>query len=174
MLKQYNNPNNPNLKIMHFLHGNSFTPDTYARMLDSLSDDFLIKSFLLRPLWDTRPMPQFNNWDIFLNDYLLHCRPVIQKDKGSSSVFLSRNGNPLTRAMINNILRKWSQVACISKSVSPHTLRHSFATHLLEGGADLRFVQALLGHSDISTTQIYTHLDKHHLKEVYQTHHPRS
>ena len=110
----------------------------------------------------------------FLNDYLIHCRPGIQKDKGSSSEFLSRNGNPLTRAMINNILRKWSQVAGISKSVSPHTLRHSFATHLLEGGADLRFVQALLGHSDISTTQIYTHLDKHHLKEVYQTHHPRS
>ena len=110
----------------------------------------------------------------FLNDYLIHCRPGIQKDKGSSSVFLSRTGNPLTRAMINNILRKWSQVAGISKSVSPHTLRHSFATHLLEGGADLRFVQALLGHSDISTTQIYTHLDKHHLKEVYQTHHPRS
>lgn len=110
----------------------------------------------------------------FLNDYLIHCRPGIQKDKGSSSVFLSRNGNPLTRAMINNILRKWSQVAGISKSVSPHTLRHSFATHLLESGADLRFVQALLGHSDISTTQIYTHLDKHHLKEVYQTHHPRS
>jgi integrase/recombinase XerD len=110
----------------------------------------------------------------FLNEYLIHCRPGIQKDKGSSSVFLSRNGNPLTRAMINNILRKWSQVAGISKSVSPHTLRHSFATHLLEGGADLRFVQALLGHSDISTTQIYTHLDKHHLKEVYQTHHPRS
>ena len=110
----------------------------------------------------------------FLNDYLINCRPGIQKDKGSSSVFLSRNGNPLTRAMINNILRKWSQVAGISKSVSPHTLRHSFATHLLEGGADLRFVQALLGHSDISTTQIYTHLDKHHLKEVYQTHHPRS
>ena len=110
----------------------------------------------------------------FLNDYLIHCRPGIQKDKGSSSVFLSRNGNPLTRAMINNILRKWSQVAGISKSVSPHTLRHSFATHLLEGGADLRFVQALLGHSDISTTQIYTHLDKHHLKEVYQSHHPRS
>ncbi|MBT5226094.1 MAG: tyrosine-type recombinase/integrase, partial [Candidatus Marinimicrobia bacterium] len=61
----------------------------------------------------------------FLNDYLIHCRPGIQKDKGSSSVFLSRNGNPLTRAMINNILRKWSQVAGISKSVSPHTLRHS-------------------------------------------------
>ena len=121
-----------------------------------------------------RLLPMGGRAKNFLNDYLIHCRPGIQKDKGSSSVFLSRNGNPLTRAMINNILRKWSQVAGISKSVSPHTLRHSFATHLLEGGADLRFVQALLGHSDISTTQIYTHLDKHHLKEVYQTHHPRS
>jgi integrase/recombinase XerD len=121
-----------------------------------------------------RLLPVGGRAKIFLNDYLIHCRPGIQKDKGSSSVFLSRNGNPLTRAMINNILRKWSQVAGIGKSVSPHTLRHSFATHLLEGGADLRFVQALLGHSDISTTQIYTHLDKHHLKEVYQTHHPRS
>jgi integrase/recombinase XerD len=121
-----------------------------------------------------RLLPVGGRAKIFLNDYLIHCRPGIQKDKGSSSVFLSRNGNPLTRAMINNILRKWSQVAGISKSVSPHTLRHSFATHLLEGGADLRFVQALLGHSDISTTQIYTHLDKHHLKAVYQTHHPRS
>ena len=110
----------------------------------------------------------------FLNDYLIHCRPGIQKDKGSSSVFLSRNGNPLTRAMINNILRKWSQVAGISKSVSPHTLRHSFATHLLEGGADLRFVQALLGHSDISTTQIYTHLTKDFLREEYETAHPRA
>ena len=110
----------------------------------------------------------------FLNQYLIHSRLGFQKDKSSSSVFLSRNGNPLTRAMINNILKKWSQIAGITKPVSPHTLRHSFATHLLEGGADLRFVQALLGHSDISTTQIYTHLDKHHLKEVYQTHHPRS
>ena len=109
-----------------------------------------------------------------LNDYLIYTRSSFIKNIGSSSVFISRNGKPLTRAMINIILNKWVRASGITKAVSPHTLRHSFATHLLEGGADLRFVQALLGHSDISTTQIYTHLDKHHLKEVYKTHHPRS
>ena len=110
----------------------------------------------------------------YLNNYLIHVRPGFKKKDQFSTVFLSRNGKPLTRAMINKIINKWSSLSGISKTVSPHTLRHSFATHLLEGGADLRFVQALLGHSDITTTQIYTHLDKEHLKEVYKTHHPRS
>lgn len=109
-----------------------------------------------------------------LNMYMIHCRHSIEKGQGESAVFLSRNGKKLTRAMINNIVKKCAQNAGITKPVSPHIFRHSFATHLLEGGADLRFVQALLGHSDISTTQIYTHLDKHHLKEIYQTHHPRT
>ncbi len=110
----------------------------------------------------------------YLNNYLIHVRSSFKKKDQSSSVFLSRNGKPLTRAMINKIINKWSSLSGILKTVSPHTLRHSFATHLLEGGADLRFVQALLGHSDITTTQIYTHLDKEHLREVYKTHHPRS
>ena len=105
---------------------------------------------------------------------MIHVRPSFKKKDQSSSVFLSRNGKRLTRAMINKIINKWSSLSGISKTVTPHTLRHSFATHLLEGGADLRFVQALLGHSDITTTQIYTHLDKEHLREVYRTHHPRS
>ena len=110
----------------------------------------------------------------FLNDYLIHLRHKLIIKTSSSFVFVSRNGKRLTRAMINNILKKWSLNSGIKKPISPHTLRHSFATHLLEGGADLRFVQALLGHSDITTTQIYTHLDKHHIKQVYKSHHPRS
>ncbi len=110
----------------------------------------------------------------FLNEYLIHSRNRLNRQTESSFVFLSRNGKVLTRAMVNKILNKWTKSAGITRSISPHMLRHSFATHLLEGGADLRFVQALLGHSDIATTQIYTHLDKHHLKEVYKSHHPRS
>tara|TARA_B110000116_G_C16799691_1_gene569394 strand:+ start:2240 stop:3124 length:885 start_codon:yes stop_codon:yes gene_type:complete len=121
-----------------------------------------------------RQLPIGKNAKTLLNDYEIHCRPSLSKNTNSSYIFLSRNGKKLTRAMINNILKKWTQVAGIKKSVSPHKLRHSFATHMLEAGADIRFVQALLGHSDISTTQIYTHLDKEHLREVYRTHHPRS
>ena len=121
-----------------------------------------------------RLLPIGKRVKVYLNNYLMHVRPNFNKRGQSSSVFLSRNGKALTRAMINKILNRWSSLSGISRNISPHTLRHSFATHLLEGGADLRFVQALLGHSDITTTQIYTHLDKEHLRQVYKTHHPRS
>jgi integrase/recombinase XerD len=93
--------------------------------------------------------------------------------KSGNALFLSMKGKPLTRAAVWKILRTVADTAGIKKSVSPHTLRHSFATHLLEGGADLRSVQELLGHADISTTQIYTHLDREYLREVIHTFHPR-
>lgn len=88
-------------------------------------------------------------------------------------LFLNAHGRPLTRMAIWNIVDKYSKQAYIEKAVHPHTFRHSFATHLLEGGADLRAVQEMLGHSDISTTEIYTHVDKEYLKEVHKTFHPR-
>ena len=109
-----------------------------------------------------------------LKNYIDKERPaLIKKNPNIPELFLSRNGNKLTRMMIWILLKKWTSTAEITKEVSPHTLRHSFATHLLEGGADLRSVQEMLGHADISTTQIYTHLDKEHLKEVHRTFHPR-
>ena len=109
-----------------------------------------------------------------LDQYLKDSRPRLSK-RGSEvgEIFLSRNGKPLTRMTIYNILTKYSTEAHIKRQISPHTFRHSFATHLLEGGADLRAVQEMLGHSNIVTTQIYTHLDKHYLQEVHKTFHPR-
>ena len=98
---------------------------------------------------------------------------LLKRGSEVGEIFLSRNGKPLTRMTIYNILIKYSTEAHIKKQISPHTFRHSFATHLLEGGADLRAVQEMLGHSNIVTTQIYTHLDKHHLQEVHKTFHPR-
>jgi len=109
-----------------------------------------------------------------LDDYLHFDRPELARKRETKGiVFLSQNGRPLTRMTVYNILKKWSLAAGITKKISPHTFRHSFATHLLEGGADLRAVQEMLGHADISSTQIYTHLDKEYLKEVHRTFHPR-
>jgi len=110
-----------------------------------------------------------------IDDYCKHDRSkLVDKKKSDGNIFLSKNGKQLTRMTIFNIMKKWTQISGINKDISPHTFRHSFATHLLEGGADLRSVQEMLGHSDISTTQIYTHLDNEYLKEVHQTFHPRA
>ncbi|MFR8086278.1 MAG: tyrosine-type recombinase/integrase, partial [Leuconostoc gelidum] len=89
-------------------------------------------------------------------------------------VFLNDRGNQLSRQGVWKIIKKLVLLAGINKDVSPHTLRHSFATHILENGADLRIVQELLGHADISTTQIYTHISKKRLSEVYDNFHPRA
>ena len=111
----------------------------------------------------------------FLTLYLKELRPSnSRKGKSQGILFLNHRGGKLTRMSIWNILHENTLRAGITKKVSPHVLRHSFATHLLEGGADLRSVQDMLGHSDITTTQIYTNIDKIYLKEIHKEFHPRS
>ena len=105
--------------------------------------------------------------------YLHQMRPVLDKGKSKNRVLLNARGEPLSRVGAWGIVRRATQRAGITKRVTPHTLRHSFATHLLEGGADLRAVQEMLGHADLSTTQIYTHVDREYLRSVHKQFHPR-
>jgi integrase/recombinase XerD len=105
--------------------------------------------------------------------YVRELRPVLERGEGKGILFLNGQGKPLTRMGAWKMLRKYVTMAGIEKPVSPHTLRHSFATHLLEGGADLRAVQEMLGHADIATTQIYTHVDREYLRSVHRQFHPR-
>ena len=107
--------------------------------------------------------------------YIRELRPRLERNGagGKGILFLNARGSPLTRMGAWKILRRYVERAGIEKTVSPHTLRHSFATHLLEGGADLRAVQEMLGHADISTTQIYTHVDREYLRQVHKQYHPR-
>ena len=109
-----------------------------------------------------------------VEDYLAHGRPVFDAGRREEFLFLSKRGRRLSRQAIWEILKLGAMKAGLTRRVTPHTLRHSFATHLLEGGADLRSVQIMLGHSDISTTQIYTHVSRKHIKEVYERYHPRA
>ena len=106
--------------------------------------------------------------------YLRETRPRLDRGKSDGRVFLNARGGPLTRMGVWKILRQHVEAAGIEKHVSPHTLRHSFATHLLEGGADLVAVQEMLGHADISTTQIYTHVDRSFLRQTHKSFHPRA
>jgi integrase/recombinase XerD len=109
-----------------------------------------------------------------LLEYVILWRPKFLKKKGAGNVlFLSRLGRPITRQTLWSRIGMWAKAAGIREHVSPHTLRHSFAGHLLAGGADLRAVQAMLGHADISTTQIYTHVTAERLREIHRKHHPR-
>ncbi|MGZ8391668.1 MAG: site-specific tyrosine recombinase [Gemmatimonadales bacterium] len=105
--------------------------------------------------------------------YLHQMRPVLDKGKSKNRVLLNARGEPLSRVGAWGVVRRATQRAGITKRVTPHTLRHSFATHLLEGGADLRAVQEMLGHADLSTTQIYTHVDREYLRSEHKKFHPR-
>lgn len=110
-----------------------------------------------------------------VSQYLLRVRPHIPVQRGAEAyLFLGRRGSPLSRVMAFLIVKQAAELAGISKSVSPHTFRHSFATHLLEGGADLRAIQEMLGHESITTTEIYTHMDMRYLRQVMTDFHPRA
>lgn len=109
-----------------------------------------------------------------VSDYVMRSRNKLLRDQSEESLFLNHHGQRLSRQGFWKIIKKYATSAAIDKEITPHTLRHSFATHLLENGADLRAVQEMLGHADISTTQIYTHLTKSRLKEVYAKAHPRA
>ena len=108
-----------------------------------------------------------------LKSYLKEVRPALDKTGAAPQVFLSKSGRALTRAMVWNIVRLAARLAGITKTVYPHLLRHSFASHLLAGGADLRVIQEMLGHADIGTTQIYTHVEADRLAAVHRQFHPR-
>ena len=111
----------------------------------------------------------------FINLYRQHARSLLKIEPlHIDTLFLNQNGRQLTRAMIFTIVKTFAQKAGIGKSISPHTFRHSFATHLLENGADLRAIQVMLGHESITTTEIYMHVDRSHLKEVMTNFHPRN
>ena len=121
-----------------------------------------------------RFVPIGGNTIKFINIYKNEVRNHISvQPKAKDTLFLNRRGNPLTRAMIFRIVKQLAEKAGISKKISPHTFRHSFATHLLENGADLRSIQQMLGHESITTTEIYTHVDASHLAEVIHKFHPR-
>lgn len=108
-----------------------------------------------------------------LQSYLAKARPLLLKGAPSAFLFVARRGRPLTRQGFWKLLKQYAAQAGIRAPVSPHTLRHSFASHLLEGGADLRVVQIMLGHADIATTQIYTHVSTERLKAIHRQYHPR-
>lgn len=105
--------------------------------------------------------------------YMQDARPALLKNKEDSHLFLSRLGKRISRQSLWKMIKKYAKKARIKKEIAPHTLRHSFATHLLERGADLRVVQEMLGHADIATTQIYTHVNKERLKLIHRQFHPR-
>ena len=121
-----------------------------------------------------RIIPLYHTAVKALQDYVRDIRPQLIADGGEQALFVNMNGERMSRQGFWKIIKYYQEKAGIEKDITPHTLRHSFAVHLLENGADLRSIQKMLGHADISSTQIYTHVVKHQLKDVYQKAHPRA
>lgn len=109
-----------------------------------------------------------------IENYLIDRKKIVAKKGSEDSVFLSKRGTPISRIMIFHFIKEYAERAGIKKSISPHTFRHSFATHLLEGGANIRAIQLMLGHEKITTTEIYTHMDREYLRQEIIEHHPRN
>ncbi len=121
-----------------------------------------------------RIIPLYHTAVKALQDYVRDIRPQLIADGGEQALFVNMNGERMSRQGFWKIIKYYQEKAGIEKDITPHTLRHSFAVHLLENGADLRSIQEMLGHADISSTQIYTHVVKRQLKDVYQKAHPRA
>jgi integrase/recombinase XerD len=121
----------------------------------------------------TRLVPMGEEAADWINKYLSHARPEILQKRLSDALFVTARASEMTRQAFWYLIKRYALMAGITKNMSPHVLRHAFATHLLNHGADLRVVQMLLGHSDISTTQIYTHVARERLKQLHSVHHPR-
>ena len=121
-----------------------------------------------------RIIPLYHTAVKALQDYVRNVRPQLIADSGETALFVNMNGERMSRQGFWKIIKHYQEKAGIEKDITPHTLRHSFAVHLLENGADLRSIQEMLGHADISSTQIYTHVVKRQLKDVYQKAHPRA
>ena len=148
-----------------------------SELLSLQIDDINFTAGFLRCLGKGRKeriVPVNNSSVTWVERYLARSRNTLVKSQYERTLFLNAHGRPLSRQGFFKILAQYAEKSGIKKEITPHTLRHSFATHLLENGADLRAVQEMLGHADISTTQIYTHITRSHLREVYQQCHPRA
>jgi len=163
-----------NRAMLEFLYS---TGARISEMIELRIGDILWKEGLVRLFGKGRKeryVPISNIALEYCQKYLNEARNKLLKEKQSNYMFLNRFGNKISRMGCWKIFNKYVMLSQIKSKVSPHTLRHSFATHLLQGGANLRVVQALLGHSSIKTTQIYTNIDRKYLKEIHSLYHPRA